>query len=99
MIFLKSVTAFFGHPADIIEPGFAETLSSSSSSSSSTMVDCRYGEFWSAMAIREAIIVLEEGISTAAASVSTAGPGGCTVTWTSRDNYKATQRRTSSHSM
>lgn len=49
----------------------------------------RFGEFWSAMAIREAIIALEEGISTAAASVSTAGPGGGTVTWTSRDNYKA----------
>ncbi|MDX0165778.1 hypothetical protein GOC43_28775 [Sinorhizobium meliloti] len=49
----------------------------------------RFGEFWSALEIREAIIALEQGISTGAASVSTAGPGGGTVTWTSRDNYKA----------
>lgn len=49
----------------------------------------RFGEFWSSLEIREAIIALEQGISTGAASVSTAGPGGGTVTWTSRDNYKA----------
>lgn len=49
----------------------------------------RFGEFLSALEIREAIIALEQGISTGAASVSTAGPGGGTVTWTSRDNYKA----------
>ncbi len=49
----------------------------------------RFGELWSALEVREAILALEQGISTGAASVSTAGPGGGTVTWTSRDNYKA----------
>ncbi|MBB4064039.1 hypothetical protein [Gellertiella hungarica] len=46
-------------------------------------------EFWSALEIREAIIALEQGISTGAASVSTQGPGGGSVTWTSRENYNA----------
>lgn len=49
----------------------------------------RFGEFWSALETREAIIALEQGIATGAASVTTSGPGGGSVTWTSRDNYKA----------
>lgn len=50
----------------------------------------RFGELWgNALEIREAIVALEQGIATGAASVSTAGPGGGTVTWTSRDNYRA----------
>lgn len=49
----------------------------------------RMFEFWSALEIREAIVALEQGISTGAASVTTSGPGGGSVTWTTRDNYKA----------
>ncbi|MDR6664017.1 hypothetical protein [Rhizobium sp. 1399] len=49
----------------------------------------RMFDFWSALEIREAIVGLEQGISTGAASVTTSGPGGGSVTWTSRDNYKA----------
>lgn len=45
-------------------------------------------EFWSALDIREAIIALEQGISTGAASVTTQGPGGGSVTWTQFDNFE-----------
>lgn len=45
--------------------------------------------FWSALELREAILALEQGYSSGAASVSTSAPGGGSVTWTSRDNYLA----------
>lgn len=48
--------------------------------------------FWDPMVLQEAIVELEKAIATGAASVATPGPGGGTVTWTSRDNYEGILR-------
>ncbi|MGO7445136.1 hypothetical protein [Rhizobium leguminosarum] len=44
--------------------------------------------FWPQPNIREAIIALEEAISSGAATVSFQGPGGGTVQWTSYQNFE-----------
>ncbi|TBY57990.1 hypothetical protein E0H39_29685 [Rhizobium leguminosarum bv. viciae] len=44
--------------------------------------------FWPQANIREAIIALEEAISSGAATVSFQGPGGGTVQWTSYENFE-----------
>lgn len=48
--------------------------------------------FWEPLMLREAIVELEKAIALGAASVSTPGPGGGSVTWTNRDNYEAILR-------
>lgn len=48
--------------------------------------------FWDQLLLREAIVELEKAIALGAASVSTPGPGGGSVTWTNRDNYEAILR-------
>jgi hypothetical protein len=56
------------------------------------MVQIRKYRFWEPLMLREAIVELEKAIAMGTASVSTQGPGGGTVTWTSRDNYEAILR-------
>ncbi|WP_192886384.1 hypothetical protein [Agrobacterium sp. LAD9] len=52
-------------------------------------VKIRKYRFWEPLMLQEAIVELEKAIAMGTASVSTQGPGGGTVTWTSRDNYEA----------
>lgn len=51
------------------------------------MVSRKY-RFWPQDKLKEAIIALEEALSSGAATVSFQGPGGGTVQWTAYDNFE-----------